>query len=314
MTRSIPMTTVDTDALAERFRTVRRFTEELAEPLSAEDCAVQSMPDVSPTRWHLAHTTWFFDTFFLSQKSGYRAFDTIYAYLFNSYYNVVGNQFPRSQRGLITRPGLADVMEYRRHVDAQMMNLLTSEDGQNERLAEVTEIGIQHEQQHQELILTDIKHVLSRSPLRPTYRQGTFAGGADKVLSNGIRMTREFTGLATKETTSVSITSSLGIARSWSVFSLRVSSSHVATICDSLRMVDTTVPNFGCHWDGTLPANMNGSHLSIGTGTMDNGSSSHWLDRFRLIQTGRCATSATLRRMHSLAGPTRVYLRNRSGK
>ena len=183
MNRNIPMTTVDTDALAERFRTVRRFTEELAEPLSAEDCAVQSMPDVSPTRWHLAHTTWFFDTFLLSQKSGYRAFDTMYAYLFNSYYNVVGNQFPRSQRGLITRPGLAEVMEYRRHVDAQMMNLLTSEDGQIERLAEVTEIGIQHEQQHQELILTDIKHVLSHSPLRPTYRQGTFAGGDDEVLS-----------------------------------------------------------------------------------------------------------------------------------
>ena len=101
MSRNIPMTTVDTDALAERFRTVRRFTEELAEPLSAEDCAVQSMPDVSPTRWHLAHTPWFFDTFLLSQKSGYRAFDTMYAYLFNSYYNVVGNQFPRSQRGLI---------------------------------------------------------------------------------------------------------------------------------------------------------------------------------------------------------------------
>jgi ergothioneine biosynthesis protein EgtB len=181
MSHNTPMTTVDTDTLSKRFRTARRFTEELAEPLSEEDCTIQSMPDVSPTRWHLAHTTWFFETFLLSQTPGYPAFDTSYAYLFNSYYNTVGKQFPRSQRGLITRPGLADVLKYRRHVDAQMMDLLASHDGQDERLTEITVIGIQHEQQHQELILTDIKHVLSRSPLRPTYRRGTFAGGDDAV-------------------------------------------------------------------------------------------------------------------------------------
>lgn len=181
MRHNTPMITVDTDALSERFRMTRGFTEELAKPLSEEDCAIQSMPDVSPTRWHLAHTTWFFEAFLLSHNLDYRVYDKSYAYLFNSYYNTIGKQFPRSQRGMITRPGLADVLAYRRHVDAQMMELLASHDGQDERLVEITEIGIQHEQQHQELILTDIKHVLSRSPLRPTYREGTFVRGDDEV-------------------------------------------------------------------------------------------------------------------------------------
>jgi ergothioneine biosynthesis protein EgtB len=166
-------TTSDIELLAERYRAVRRFSEALAHPLSAEDCTVQSMPDASPTKWHLAHTTWFFETFAVADRGGYQAFDESYKYLFNSYYNTIGEQFPRSRRGLISRPGLEQVLDYRRHVDQRMMELLRSEQADG-LLAKIVEIGLQHEQQHQELILTDIKHVLAGNPLRPVYQQGKF--------------------------------------------------------------------------------------------------------------------------------------------
>ena len=114
-------------SLAERYRRVRSFSDVLVAPLTPEDCMVQSMPDVSPTRWHLAHTTWFFETFVLSLQHGYTKFDEQYQYLFNSYYNTIGKQFPRPARGLISRPGLARIKQYRGYVDDQMDNLLTSE-------------------------------------------------------------------------------------------------------------------------------------------------------------------------------------------
>ncbi len=159
--------------LIDRYHTVRRFTEKLCEPLSAEDCSIQSMPDVSPTRWHLAHTTWFFETMVLAEMPDYQVFDPHYGYLFNSYYNTLGAQFPRPQRGFLSRPGLAEVLDYRRHVDEQMERLLLDEGGRSTaQLTATTEIGIHHEQQHQELILTDIKHVLSHNPLAPVYRPG----------------------------------------------------------------------------------------------------------------------------------------------
>ncbi len=165
----------DAKSAAARFTAVRQFTERLCAPLSAEDCVIQSMPDVSPTRWHLAHTTWFFETFVLSTSPDYEVFDPHYAYLFNSYYNTVGKQFPRAQRGLLSRPGLDDIRSYRRHVDERMRELLQSTDGMADRLAAIVEIGLHHEQQHQELMLADIKHVLSCNPLLPVYRPGAFA-------------------------------------------------------------------------------------------------------------------------------------------
>jgi len=151
----------------ERFQRVRSRTEELAAPLSAEDQTVQSMPDASPTKWHLAHTTWFFETFVLRPHAAqYRVFDPAYEYLFNSYYEAVGPRHPRPQRGLITRPGVEEVLAYRRHVTAAMLEFLQRDRGAQD----LVELGLHHEQQHQELILMDIKHALSRNPLRPAYR------------------------------------------------------------------------------------------------------------------------------------------------
>ncbi len=155
--------------LASRFRAVRDATMALAAPLSAEDCAIQSMPDASPVKWHLAHTSWFFETFVLEPHlPGYRIFAAAFRVLFNSYYNAVGAKHPRPQRGLISRPSLADVHAYRAHVDAATSTLLGDPVAAG-RLLELLELGVQHEQQHQELILTDVKHLLSCNPQRPAY-------------------------------------------------------------------------------------------------------------------------------------------------
>jgi ergothioneine biosynthesis protein EgtB len=155
--------------LRARYRRVRGATESLAAPLSAEDCGTQSMPDVSPTKWHLAHTTWFFETFVLARAStDYQPVDPTYALLFNSYYNTVGNQHPRPERGLLTRPSLDTITQYRTTVDARIDGLLRLGRCSDE-LAALIALGLHHEQQHQELLLTDIKHVFSRNPLHPKY-------------------------------------------------------------------------------------------------------------------------------------------------
>ncbi|MET0593901.1 MAG: ergothioneine biosynthesis protein EgtB, partial [Polyangiaceae bacterium] len=163
--------------LAERFRAVRTFTSGLAAPLRDEDCVVQSMPDASPTKWHLAHTSWFFETFVLSRAvPGYRVFNDAYGFLFNSYYDAVGTRHPRPERGLLTRPTLDEVRRYREHVDSAMLALLAREGGPARMIepgvdvAFATRLGLEHEQQHQELLLTDILHAFSCNPLRPAYR------------------------------------------------------------------------------------------------------------------------------------------------
>jgi ergothioneine biosynthesis protein EgtB len=151
----------------DRFLSIRAESERLAAPLSPEDQTVQSMPDASPTKWHLAHTTWFFETFLLRPRaSGYRRFDPAYEYLFNSYYEAVGPRHPRPQRGMLTRPGVEEILAYRRHVDAAMVELIGRDDGDWQ---ELLELGLNHEQQHQELILMDAKHLLSLNPLKPAY-------------------------------------------------------------------------------------------------------------------------------------------------
>ncbi len=154
--------------LLARYRAVRQATDGLAAPLTPEDQVVQAMVDASPTKWHLAHTTWFFETFLLVPNlRGYGVFDPAYGFLFNSYYNAIGERQPRAQRGLLTRPRLEEVLAYRRHVDAAMDVLLQ---GPAMAAAALVELGLNHEQQHQELLLTDIKYLFGSQPLRPAYR------------------------------------------------------------------------------------------------------------------------------------------------
>lgn len=164
-------------ALQVQFDTTRSFSLELVRPLALEDYGVQPMPDASPPKWHLAHTTWFFETFVLRPLApGYQVFASQYEYLFNSYYNGVGAQFPRDQRGNLSRPTVAEVLSYRAHVDAAMQGLiaqvasgeLATHAGD---IAQRTLLGIHHEQQHQELLLTDLKYNLGHNPLYPAYRE-----------------------------------------------------------------------------------------------------------------------------------------------
>jgi ergothioneine biosynthesis protein EgtB len=160
---------VRTSLLAERYPLVRERTEDLAAPLSPEDQVVQSMPDVSPTKWHRGHTTWFFETFVLPlQDPDYRAFHPAFGYIFNSYYEAVGSRQPRDQRGVISRPSVGEVADYRNHVDKAMVELFDSVP--SDQTLSLVELGLNHEQQHQELLLMDIKHVLSCNPLMPEYR------------------------------------------------------------------------------------------------------------------------------------------------
>jgi ergothioneine biosynthesis protein EgtB len=154
---------------SERYRSIREATLALAAPLSAEDCTIQSMPDASPVKWHLAHTTWFFETFVLgNHRPEYTTFHPAFRVLFNSYYNAVGAKHPRPERGMLSRPALDEVIAYRRHVDEAMLAVLAEEE-RNADPAGLVELGLHHEQQHQELILTDVKHLLSRNPLKPAY-------------------------------------------------------------------------------------------------------------------------------------------------
>lgn len=159
------------DALLRQFDNVRSYTENLAAPLSPEDQTVQSMPDVSPTKWHRAHVTWFFETFVLADtEPGFAPYQDKYWFLFNSYYESLGPRYSRPDRGLISRPGADDVGRYRSNVNDRLREVLAALDaGSLEKVAPVVELGFHHEQQHQELLLMDIKHVLSMNPMQPIY-------------------------------------------------------------------------------------------------------------------------------------------------
>lgn len=170
-----PLSTQPTSRMdfIERYQNIRSFTEQLCEPLATEDYVIQSMPDVSPTKWHLAHVSWFFETFLLFPAiSEYRSLHPQYAYLFNSYYNTIGERHCRPNRGLISRPTVKETYQYRKYVDEHVLDLLEKIDEQRlMELAFIITLGFHHEQQHQELILTDIKHVFSCNPLYPTYKK-----------------------------------------------------------------------------------------------------------------------------------------------
>jgi len=162
--------------LVHAFQRVRGRSLEIAAPLSPEDCLAQSMPDASPIKWHLAHTTWFFETFILEpNEEGFAPFHPAFRVLFNSYYNGVGAKHPRPHRGLLTRPSLDEVRAYRHDVDRRLSMLLAGPKGA--QVASLVELGLQHEQQHQELMLTDLKHLLAQNPLYPAYTAQAMAAG-----------------------------------------------------------------------------------------------------------------------------------------
>jgi ergothioneine biosynthesis protein EgtB len=165
------MTAHDDFTSSARYASVRARSLALAAPLSDEDCGAQSMADASPVKWHLAHTTWFFETFILeAMEAGFQAFDAAFRFLFNSYYNGIGDRHPRAMRGLLTRPSMGEVRAWREHVDARIKRLLAQR-ADDAALAGLIELGLQHEQQHQELLLTDVQHLLSHNAMEPAYHQ-----------------------------------------------------------------------------------------------------------------------------------------------
>ena len=193
-----PIASGNSHRLLEQYKLVRSASERLCEPLAVEDYVIQSMPDASPAKWHLAHTTWFFETFVLKPATaGYKSFDERFGYLFNSYYLAAGERHCRPRRGLLSRPTVREVYDYRHAIDQQMIRLLDRDPPAD--VAGVIELGLHHEQQHQELLLTDIKHAFWVNPLRPVYQKSSpqptpppapmrwvsFAGGLDRIGHGG---------------------------------------------------------------------------------------------------------------------------------
>ena len=181
-------------SLLDQYHAVRAFSEKICEPLVPEDYVVQSMPDVSPAKWHLAHTSWFFETFLLKPHlRGYQSLHPQYDFLFNSYYNAIGERHCRVSRGLLSRPTVDETYAYRAYVDSHMARLLTEADGEEMAALEpLLTLGLHHEQQHQELMVTDIKHVFFENPLCPIYRPrrdppaaAVPASGMDRVRGRG---------------------------------------------------------------------------------------------------------------------------------
>ncbi|MBN3820832.1 ergothioneine biosynthesis protein EgtB, partial [Paraburkholderia sp. Se-20369] len=183
--------------LQRRYRDVRACSVELTATLSAEDQAVQSMPDASPTKWHLAHTTWFFETVVLMRRvAGYAPFDDAFQFLFNSYYESLGPRHPRPQRGLLTRPSLDEVRAYRHYVDEALLHAIANADAALlETIAPEIELGLHHEQQHQELIVTDMLHAFSCNPLLPAFRPGSGDSVASHDEAGALRWLRQPGGL-----------------------------------------------------------------------------------------------------------------------
>ncbi|MFL6500146.1 MAG: ergothioneine biosynthesis protein EgtB [Candidatus Udaeobacter sp.] len=173
--------------MRDRFHQIRRFTNALCVDLEPEDCVVQSMPDVSPTKWHLAHTTWFFETFILKKfVPAYRAEIPEYAYLFNSYYNAAGEMHRRDLRGLISRPTVNEALRYRASIDSHVDDLLSNpHESLLDEIEPILVLGFHHEQQHQELLITDIKHVLAQNPLYPVFRSGRARSPSAPGITDG---------------------------------------------------------------------------------------------------------------------------------
>ena len=242
-------------ALSTEFARVRAASLALAAPLTAEDCQVQSMPDASPTKWHLAHVTWFFETFVLERfEPEFRAFEPAFRVLFNSYYHGVGEQHPRPQRGLITRPTLDEVKRYRAQVDERMLALLAARPDEPELIALVT-LGLHHEQQHQELMLTDIKHALSFNPLhaavRPALADGCGAPAAVELVRLRGRCCRNRVTTRRSTARSASTTNRRATRCCWRRSNSPRGRSPTASTSPSSTTAATAGPNCGWPWAGT---------------------------------------------------------------
>ena len=204
-------------SLVEAYLAVRDETERRAAPLSPEDQLIQSMPDASPAKWHRAHTTWFFEQFLLGEHcEGYQPFHPDYAFLFNSYYVSAGPRHARHQRGHLTRPSADEVTAYRRHVDAAVVKFFqTAGEDTLTKLVPLVEVGLNHEQQHQELMLTDILHAFAQNPIPPAYDAAWRFPASTRTGTNGSPSTKAFTPSAIPTTVFISTMRSLRIAR-WS--------------------------------------------------------------------------------------------------
>ena len=246
-----PPQTEETHAarLLARFRQVRDFSERLCETLEPEDYVVQSMPDVSPTKWHLAHTSWFFETFVLKVwMPSYRTEVPQYAYLFNSYYNAAGDMHRRDLRGLISRPTVAETYRFRQSIDARIQELLESADDELlDEMEPVFTLGLHHEQQHQELLVTDIKHVFSQNPLHPVFRprDERHESGERSRRASYRRISRKRSWRSgTTAAVSATITKGRDIARSCPLFPSRRARSRTASISPSSKRAATTRPEY----------------------------------------------------------------------
>jgi hypothetical protein len=289
--------------LAERYAAVRRWTESLCVPLETEDYVVRTMPDVSPTKWHLAHTSWFFETFVLRPfEPAYVPLDARYAYLFNSYYVQAGERHCRAQRGFVTRPTVAQVYAYRAHVDAAMTALLArtadapADDARERELRELVTLGLHHEQQHQELIVTDLKHVFWMNPLRPAYHpaaeeraSGVTAAGWLSV-EEGVHEIGQPDAPAGAMQRSRSTTRGRDTACTWRRSGSRPDWSRTATISRSSRPAAMASPRSGCRPAGTRCAPRGGRRRSTGSARTTPGRPSPCTARSRSRSTSRCAT------------------------
>ena len=242
------------NSLRRRYQQIRRATLALTEPFSAEDQMLQSMPDASPAKWHLAHTTWFFETFILGQRGpGYRPFDPRFKHLFNSYYKQLGAHPVRGSRGLMSRPSLEEVHAYRAWVDDAMGHFLENEEV-NEGLAALIEVGLNHEQQHQELILTDLKHALWSMPLRPERRKPSARGEHAFPRRSGSTSQAEFTKSATRATVLPSTTKARGMKFYCGLFNWRRGWSPTPSIWNSCATAAIKSRNCGSPTAGTWSA------------------------------------------------------------
>jgi len=180
-THTLPVTVNNAQNLLAQYHRIRKTSEDICQPLATEDYVVQPIVDVSPPKWHLGHTTWFFETFILQQLPGYKLFDEDYGYIFNSYYESVGQRVVRANRGNLSRPSVEQVYQYRKYVDKHMLAYLEQNPDLTEEQVYVLEVGLNHEQQHQELLVTDIKYILGHNPLLPVYKKPSKKNNAPKI-------------------------------------------------------------------------------------------------------------------------------------